>query len=63
MNKICSVYPHDPSKAICVCDKTDNQGLNWFTYNKNGSPKTCNYQSGGTSEQRTKFQAFIRQNP
>jgi len=23
MNKICSVNPNDPSKAICICDKTN----------------------------------------
>ena len=26
MNKICSVDPNNPAKAICICDKLDNNG-------------------------------------
>ena len=63
MNKICSVYPHDPSKAICVCDKTNNQGQNWVTYNKNNTEKICNYQSGASLEQQARLQKFIKENP
>jgi hypothetical protein len=63
MNKICSVYPNDPSKALCICDKTDNKGINWVTYNKNGESKTCNYQSGSTSQQHDKLSKFIKENP
>jgi len=63
MNKICSLNPNDPSKAVCICDKTDNEGLNWITYNKNGEPENCNYKSGATEEARKKLQAFIKQNP
>ena len=62
MNKICKVDPNDPTKAVCVCDKTDNKGISWFTYNKNGEPKTCNYQSGANFDQHKKVMAFIKQN-
>jgi len=62
MNKICSVYPNDPSKAICICDKTNNKGLNWYTFNKNGESKTCDYQSGGSYQQHLYMSAFINKN-
>jgi len=62
MNKICSVYPNDPTKALCVCDKTDNKGLEWYTFNKNSEPKTCNYQSGTSKQNDLKLNAFIAQN-
>jgi len=62
MNKICSVNPNDSTKAICVCDKTDNKGLNWKTYNKNGEPNICNYKSGATSKQYSLLLNFIKQN-
>ena len=63
MNKICSVNPNDPSKAICICDKTDNKGLNWATYNKNGEPKICNYKSGASTQSSTTLLNFIKQHP
>lgn len=63
MNKICSVDPNNPSKAICICDKLDNEGLNWATYNKNGEPKTCNYQSGASMQGYLDMNAFIQKNP
>jgi len=63
MNKICSIYPHDSTKAICICDKTDNQGNKWHTYNKNGEPKTCNYQSGAIYSSSIKMHKFIKENP
>jgi len=59
MNKICSVYPNDPTKAICICDKTNNNGMNWVTYNKNGEPKKCNYKSGASYSNFTKLMNFI----
>lgn len=62
MNKICSVYPDDTSKALCICDKTNNKGMSWLTFNKNGEPKTCNYQSGSTNQRHKKMQSFIKQN-
>ena len=61
MNKICSVNPNDHSKAICICDKTDNKGLNWATYNKNGEPKICNYKSGASAHYNTTLLNFIKQ--
>jgi len=63
MNKICSVYPNDPSKAICICDKTDNKGMDWVTFNKNGETKTCNYQSGASKQDYLKLKTFMKQNP
>jgi hypothetical protein len=63
MNKICSVDPNNPSKAICICDKIDNKGMNWVTYNKNGEPKVCNYKSGATIQGQKNTNAFIKNNP
>jgi hypothetical protein len=62
MNKICSVNPNDTSKAICICDKTFNEGLNWFTYNKIGQPNICNYKSGASIKQNQKNIKFIKEN-
>ena len=62
MNKICSVDPNNPSKAICLCDKLDNNGLEWVTFNKNGEPKTCNYQSGAPKQQHFNMLKFIKVN-
>jgi hypothetical protein len=62
MNKICSVDPNNPSKAVCICDKLDNKGLDWVTYNKNGEPKTCNYQSGASMQSYLNLKTFIKQN-
>jgi hypothetical protein len=63
MNKICSVDPNDKSKAICICDKTDNKGMDWVTFNKNGQPKTCDYQSGASKQDYLILKNFIKQNP
>jgi len=63
MNKICSVYPNNPSKAICLCDKLDNNGLDWVTFNKDGAPKTCNYQSGTSNQSYLNLNAFIAKHP
>ena len=63
MNKICSVYPNDPTKALCICDKLDNKGLSWSTFNKNGEPKICNYKSGASTQDNVKLNAFIKNNP
>jgi hypothetical protein len=63
MNKICSVDPNNPKKAICVCDKLDNNGLEWVTFNKDGAPKTCNYQSGASKQSYLDMNAFIKRNP
>ena len=62
MNKICSVDPNNPSKAICLCDKLDNNGLDWVTYNKNGESKTCNYQSGASNQSYLSLNSFIKEN-
>jgi len=62
MNKICSVDPNNPSKAICLCDKLDNNGLDWVTFNKNGEPKTCNYQSGASNQSYLNLNSFIKEN-
>jgi len=62
MNKICSVDPNNPSKAICLCDKLDNHGLDWVTFNKNGEPKTCNYQSGASKQSYVNLNSFIAGN-
>ena len=59
MNKICSVDPNDPSKAICLCDKLDNKGLEWVTYNKDGGPRACNYQSGASTQGYVSLKSFI----
>jgi len=59
MNKICTVYPEDPSKAICVCEKTDNKGKEWVTFNKDGEAKRCNYQSGASVDDYKKIKRFI----
>uniref|UniRef100_A0A6C0LH50 Uncharacterized protein n=1 Tax=viral metagenome TaxID=1070528 RepID=A0A6C0LH50_9ZZZZ len=63
MNKVCSVDPNNPAKAICICDKLDNQGLDWVTFNKKGAKKTCNYQSGASKQGYLSMNAFIKQNP
>ena len=63
MNKICSVDPNNPSKAVCLCDKLDNNGLDWVTFNKNGEPKTCNYQSGASNSSYLNLNAFISKDP
>ena len=63
MNKICSVDPNNPSKAICLCDKLDNNGLDWVTFNKDGDPKTCNYQSGASNQSYLNLNAFIAKHP
>jgi hypothetical protein len=63
MNKKCSVYPNDPTKAICVCDKIDNQGKEWITYNKIGTEKQCDYQSGASYDDWIKIKTFIKGNP
>jgi hypothetical protein len=60
MNKICSVDPNNSSKAICLCDKLNNNGLDWVTFNKNGEPKTCNYQSGASNQSYLNLNSFIR---
>ena len=62
MNKICSVDPNNHSKAICLCDKLDNNGLEWVTFNKNGEPKTCNYQSGASLQSYNNIKKFIENN-
>jgi len=62
MNKICSVNPNDPSNAICVCDVSDNQGLDWLTFNKNKTPTTCNYQSGASAQDYKTINSFIDSN-
>jgi hypothetical protein len=59
MNKICSVDPNDGSKAICICDTTDNKGLNWVTFNKNNSATSCNYQSGASLQDYQTISSFI----
>ena len=59
MNKICSVNPNDSSKAVCVCDKTDNKGLSWITFNKNKTPTSCNYQSGASMEDYNIIKSFV----
>ena len=63
MNKKCFTNPNHTSKAICICDKTDNKGLNWSTFNKNGEPKICNYKSGASIQSNTALIKFIKQNP
>jgi len=63
MNKKCFTNPNDTSKAICICDKTDNKGLNWSTFNKNGEPKICNYKSGASTQSNINLMNFIKQNP
>ena len=63
MNKKCFTNPNDTSKAICICDKTDNKGLNWATYNKNGEPKICNYKSGASTQSAATLINFIKQHP
>jgi hypothetical protein len=63
MNKICVVDPNNSSKAICLCDKLDNNGLEWVTYNKDGEPKSCNYQSGSSNLSNSHLQKFIVNNP
>ena len=63
MNKIWSVYPHDSSKAICICDKTNNKGMEWNTYNKDGESKTCNYQSGAIKPDSIKMHDYIKEHP
>jgi hypothetical protein len=59
MNKICSVNPHNPSKAICVCDVSDNKGLDWVTFNENNKPMSCNYQSGASMQDYKTINSFI----
>lgn len=63
MNKKCSVDPNDEKKAICICEKSDNKGRSWLTFNKNGQPKTCNNQSGFFKGQHEITAEFINQNP
>jgi len=63
MNKVCSVDPNNPSKAICLCDKLDNNGLEWVTFNKDGEQKTCNYQSGASNQSYLSLNSFISKNP
>ena len=63
MNKICSVDPNNPAKAICICDKLDNNGLDWVTFNKDGAPKTCNYQSGASKQGYLSTNTFIKEHP
>jgi len=62
MNKICSVDPNNPSKAICLCDKIDNNGLEWVTFNKNGGEKLCNYQSGASIKDHEAMLKYISEN-
>jgi len=62
MNKICSVDPNDATKAICICDTTDNKGLNWLTFNKDKSATSCNYQSGASMEDYKTINSFIGSN-
>jgi len=63
MNKICSVDPNNPSKAICICDQINNENLDWVTFNKNGEHKTCDYQSGSSVQNYIELMDFIKQNP
>ena len=63
MNKICTVDPNDSSKAICICDTTDNKGENWYTFNKNNMATTCNYKSGASSQDYKNLMSFIKSNP
>jgi hypothetical protein len=32
MNKICSINPNDPTKAICICSKINNENNDWVTF-------------------------------
>lgn len=59
MNKICSVDPNNPKKAICLCDKLDNKGLKWATFNKKNEPAICNYKSGASVKDYLKTKKFI----
>lgn len=62
MNKICSVDPNDLTKAVCICDTTDNQGLPWITFNQNKTPTSCNYQSGASLQDYKTITSFIDSN-
>lgn len=63
MNKICSVDPNNPGKAICVCSKIDNQGETWATFNKNNTNSSCNYLSGASNTGYNQMNEFIKSNP
>ena len=57
MNKICSVDPNNPSKAVCLCNKVDNKGLKWVTLS---ASKLCNYKSGASLQDYIKIRNFIK---
>ena len=42
-----------------ISPKTDNKGLKWVTFNKNGEPKTCDYQSGASTQDYLNLQTFM----
>jgi hypothetical protein len=62
MNKLCSINPNNPNKAICVCNKLNNNGNKWYTFNKNNTAPICNYQSGTSLTDYEKMVSFINNN-
>jgi len=49
LNKICTVDPKDPRKALCYCSPESSGGSPWIAVNKTGEPCSCNNLSGATS--------------
>ena len=59
MNKICSINPNDPTKAICICSKINNQNNDWVTFNKKNTKSSCNYLSGASNIDFKRMNDFI----
>lgn len=62
MNKICSINPHDPTKAICICSKIDNENNIWSTFNKKNTKSSCNYLSGSSISDTIQMEDFMKNN-
>jgi hypothetical protein len=60
MNKLCSVDPQNPKRAICVCSKTNNRGKKWATFNKKNTSSSCIYLSGASKIDSQKMDQFIK---
>ena len=62
MNKICSVDPNNPDRAICECSKVNTNNKQWSTFNKNNTNSSCNYLSGAFLDDSTNMDLFIKNN-
>jgi hypothetical protein len=61
INYALSIQMIHQRQFVFAIKQTDNKGLNWATYNKNGEPKICNYKSGVSTQSAATLINFIKQ--